>query len=180
MGPTKEFTFPEYFDFPPFFTIQPVRATREKQLGLWKQLILDYHHAKEVSIFNPQTSPVFENSKISRKMKSEGRTTIIEFLIQCGNAMWEDISQTRCRVMWKKPTEWAVELYDFVKDRGMLGEIYTVYELYAGEETLGSQFHGMEPWILRDALKILEQHGKAMLIFGATCQEDGVKFIAVD
>ena len=91
-------------------------------------------------------------------MKSEGRTTIIEFLIQCGNAMWEDISQTRCRVMWKKPTEWAVELYDFVslcssyvsfrnpliqevkvKDRGMLGEIYTVYELYAGEETLGSR-----------------------------------------
>ncbi|KAL0583070.1 hypothetical protein ABG067_007037 [Albugo candida] len=113
-------------------------------------------------------------------MKAEGQTAIIEYLIQCGNAIWEDASETRCRLIWKKPAEWAAELYDFVKDRGMLGKIYTVYELYAGEETLGSQFHGMEPWSLRDALKILEEHGKVVLISGTTCEEDGVKFIAVD
>lgn len=86
MDPAKEFTFPEYYDFPPFFTLlisfaqwidgiltcsccrlQPVRATREKQLGLWKQLILDYHQARHLSIFSPQTSPLFANCKISRE-----------------------------------------------------------------------------------------------------------------
>lgn len=73
----------------------------------------------------------------------------------------------------------------------MLGNVFTVYELYAGEETLGSSahscgsfcglwlgvwvwvrlvvwltlwpasgLHGMEPWLLREALTVLEGEGK--------------------
>ena len=36
--------YPEFYNFPPFFTIQPVLATREKQLALWRELILNYHN----------------------------------------------------------------------------------------------------------------------------------------
>ncbi|KAF1313799.1 Vacuolar protein-sorting-associated protein 25, partial [Globisporangium splendens] len=182
MATVDKFAYPEYYDFPPFFTLQPVRATREKQLVLWKQLILEYHRTHGLPLFQPFSSVLFENVKISRKMAQEGRLAVVEYLIRCGNGSWEDETRTRCRIMWKKPTEWAAEIYDFVcaKQRAMIGNVFTVYELYAGEETLGSSLHGMEPWLLREALKVLESEGKAAIIAGETCEEDGVKFLGTD
>jgi len=40
------FTYPPFYSFPPHFTLQPVRETRDKQSALWGALILDYcrHH----------------------------------------------------------------------------------------------------------------------------------------
>ncbi|TDH73528.1 hypothetical protein CCR75_007656 [Bremia lactucae] len=175
-----KFSYPEYYDFPPFFTLQPVRDTREKQLVLWQQLILEYHRAHELPLFQPLASTLFENVKISRNMPQGGRMAVVENLISCGHGRWEDESKTRCRIMWKKPVEWAAEIYDFAKANGMLGNVFTIYELYAGEETLGSSIHGMEPWLLREALQALEREGKAALIAGETCEEDGVKFLAAE
>ncbi|TYZ63531.1 hypothetical protein PybrP1_010171 [[Pythium] brassicae (nom. inval.)] len=180
MATVDKFAYPEYYDFPPFFTLQPVRATREKQLVLWKQLILEYHRTHNLPLFQPLASALFENVKISRKMAQEGRLAVAEYLIRCGNGSWEDDTRTRCRIMWKKPAEWAAEIYDFARERGMLGNVFTVYELYAGEETLGSSLHGMEPWLLREALAVLEAEGKAAIIAGETCEEDGVKFLSTD
>ncbi|KAE9034856.1 hypothetical protein PR002_g7897 [Phytophthora rubi] len=175
-----KFSYPEYYDFPPFFTLQPVRATREKQLVLWQQLVLEYHRAHDLPLFQPFASALFENVKISRNMAQDGRLAVVEHLIRCGHGRWEDDTRTRCRIMWKKPVEWAAEIYDFAKEHGMLGNVFTVYELYAGEETLGTNIHGMEPWLLREALKVLEGEGKAAVIAGETCEEDGVKFLATE
>jgi hypothetical protein len=47
-------------------SLQPVRATREKQLVLWKQLILEFHRTQGQPVLQPFTSPLFENTKISR------------------------------------------------------------------------------------------------------------------
>lgn len=37
---------PEYYSFPPFFTLQPVTQTRKYQLRLWKELILRWHQVR--------------------------------------------------------------------------------------------------------------------------------------
>ncbi|KUF94802.1 Vacuolar protein-sorting-associated protein 25 [Phytophthora nicotianae] len=166
-----KFSYPEYYDFPPFFTLQPVRATREKQLVLWQQLILEYHRAHDLPLFQPLASTLFENVKISRNMAQDGRMAVVEHLIRCGHGRWEDDTKTRCRIMWKKPAEWAAEIYDFVggmlaKEHGMLGNVFTVYELYAGEETLGTI--GCCTCC------------QAAVIAGETCEEDGVKFLATE
>ena len=50
------FALPDYYDWKPFFTIQPIEATRAKQLKLWCDLIIayfDYH--KDVHTFVPST-----------------------------------------------------------------------------------------------------------------------------
>lgn len=91
-----------------------MRATREKQLVLWKQLVLEYHRTHALPLFQPMSSTLFENVKISRNMAPEGRLAVVEYLIRCGNGAWEDDARTRCRIMWKKPAEWAAELYDLV------------------------------------------------------------------
>ncbi|KAG6943372.1 hypothetical protein JG688_00017636, partial [Phytophthora aleatoria] len=86
--------------------------------------------------FAPLGSTLFENVKISRNMAQDGRMAVVEHLIRCGHRRWEDDTKTRCRIMWKKPAEWATTLS--AKEHGMLGNVFTVYELYAGEETLGT------------------------------------------
>jgi ESCRT-II complex subunit VPS25 len=96
--------------------LQPVRATREKQLVLWKQLILEYHRTHALPLLQPLASTLFENVKISRNMAPEGRLAVVEYIIRSGNGAWEDDAHTRCRVMWKKPAEWATEIYDFVRE----------------------------------------------------------------
>jgi hypothetical protein len=40
--PIGYFQLPDLYNFPPFFTIQPVLITREKQLEQWRDLILKY------------------------------------------------------------------------------------------------------------------------------------------
>jgi hypothetical protein len=37
---------PEYYSFPPFFTLQPVTQTRKYQLRLWRELILRWHQVR--------------------------------------------------------------------------------------------------------------------------------------
>ena len=41
-------------------------------------------------------------------------------------------------------------------------------------------FHGIEEWVIRRALKILEGTGRAVVYPGATNDEDGVKFLATE
>jgi ESCRT-II complex subunit VPS25 len=40
------FEFPAFFEYPPYFTVQPTAATARKQAELWKSLIHRYcqHH----------------------------------------------------------------------------------------------------------------------------------------
>jgi len=36
------FAYPEFWNYPPYFTLQPVAETQEKQKALWRGLILNY------------------------------------------------------------------------------------------------------------------------------------------
>ncbi|EQC29519.1 hypothetical protein SDRG_12768 [Saprolegnia diclina VS20] len=172
------FEFPEHYHFPPFFTLQPIRSTREKQLILWKTLVVEYHRALQQPIFTPNTTPIFENTTINRKLSMEARHAVVSYIVRCGNGEWEDDTHTRCRIFWKSPAEWAAEIYAFAQDNGMLNNVYTLYELHAGDETEGASFYGIEMWLLRKALEVLEHEAKAAIIHGDTPENDGVKFLA--
>ncbi len=44
------FKYPDVYHLPPFFTIQPVAATREKQLGMWCDLLARFvRHSRRQS-----------------------------------------------------------------------------------------------------------------------------------
>ena len=38
---------PEFWHFPPFFTLQPVLETRKLQLKLWREFILKWHQVRD-------------------------------------------------------------------------------------------------------------------------------------
>lgn len=147
-------------------------------MKLWQTLILNWHKQHQVSILNVAESLIFENTDIQRSLSMAGREAVMLHLIRTGHAEWEDDTQQRCRVFWKHPSAWAAELYDLAQARGMLNNVYTVYELHSGEDMVGTAFEGMEEWIIRRALRILEDNGKVVVYEGSTPDEDGVKFLS--
>ena len=89
-----DFKLPQFFNYPPYFTyislssvqvsffspsednlksvsfvysLQPVRDTREKQIQLWKELILDFCKSQKVFLIGVEEDfPLFSNSAIDR------------------------------------------------------------------------------------------------------------------
>jgi ESCRT-II complex subunit VPS25 len=51
-----------------FFSLQPVRDTREKQIQLWKELILDYCRTHKIFVIGLEEDfPLFSNPVIESK-----------------------------------------------------------------------------------------------------------------
>ena len=79
-------------------------------------------------------------------------------------------------IIWKSPQQLAGEIYSWACSADVMGTVYTIYELYAGDENQDSGklaiallslssihvagFHGVDPVILRRALEILESNRK--------------------
>lgn len=59
-------------------------TTREKQLQLWRELIIDYHLSKNEYFMVPSLFPLFENKTIERKLPDEAISKVISYLIDTG------------------------------------------------------------------------------------------------
>mmetsp|Transcript_24573 Transcript_24573/g.30214 ORF Transcript_24573/g.30214 Transcript_24573/m.30214 type:complete len:176 (-) Transcript_24573:812-1339(-) len=172
----KQFEHPEIFSFAPFFTIQPVLATREKQMGLWRELILSYHTSLKIKTLRVHDCPLWKNKEIGRELNSEAINTIMEDFVESGHGEWEDQTKTRCRILWRKPEQLASDIYDWADTNGFINSVCTVYELHSGEDINGMSFEGADEELLRRALLILEKQGKCTMFKGETSEEDGIKF----
>ncbi|KAH9245965.1 hypothetical protein BASA81_016506 [Batrachochytrium salamandrivorans] len=166
-------------DFPPFYTLQPVLATREKQLALWRQVILaSVPPSAATAVIDISLFAKFENAQISRKLDLESRRVVCESVISTGFGEWEDpTTRTLLRVYSKTPEAIAAAVYEFANQAGLVGqEISTFYELHSGESVEGTELFGINPDLLLKALKTLESKGKLFLYPGTTLDEMGVKF----
>eukprot|EP00953_Heterococcus_sp_UTEX-ZZ885_P016047 9047-Heterococcus_DN1.PRE.4 len=85
MGPqaaaasNSQFQVPEFYNFPPFFTLQPVLETREKQLKLWSDVVLGYHKARQEYSFAWRDWPLWENNSVLSKVSFKQRVTAIPY-----------------------------------------------------------------------------------------------------
>ena len=135
------FTPPEFWSFPPFFTLQPVAETREKQLTLWADLVLDWAKATNTWSMALHKCPLWENPAISRRLSNDGLSAVVAHLIAKGNAEWETSEDgsnggakggggssggevgagRRLRIMWKTVANVANELIAHAREHGMIG-----------------------------------------------------------
>jgi len=136
--------YPEFYSFKPFFTIQPVLATREKQMGLWRDLILKYHTELRIKTLVVHDCPLWKNPGIGRELDNESIMAVMEDFIKGGHGEWEDPDvRTRCRILWRKPEQLASDIYDWAEANGYINSVCTVYELHSGK------FHFHPKTILR-------------------------------
>ncbi|KAL7435166.1 hypothetical protein ACHAXH_002542 [Discostella pseudostelligera] len=174
---TANFELPDFYFFPPFFTIQPVLSTREKQLEQWRELILKYHTHHKIKTLVLHDCPLWKNTTIKRELDPEGIRVIMNDFVKSGNGEWEDSeSRTRCRILWRRPEQLAEDIYDWASANGYKNSVCTVYELHSGEDVNGTSFQGADEQLLRRALEILEGQGKCTMFRGQVSSEDGIKF----
>ncbi|XP_051129676.1 vacuolar protein sorting-associated protein 25 [Andrographis paniculata] len=172
-----EFRLPHFFNYPPYFTLQPVRDTREKQVQLWKELILDYCRTQKVfTIGLDEDFPLFSNPVIERSLSHEAREAFLSALVSEGRAEWLDKSHRKCLIHWHRIQEWAELIIKFVKDYGLEDSIMTVEEIRSGVESQGTELHGMDRTVLMRALKQLEHKGKLAIFKGTSADDEGIKF----
>ena len=186
----KQYTPHSLAAFPPLYTLQPVAETREKQLDIWRKMIVEWAESTNTWSIDAGQIPLWENASISRRLSDAGIRAVILRLISTQNAAWEDeeeeepgvggadtadtvVSGRRLRIMWRTPAEVGSELIEFLRKNGMSGGIYTLFEL---QET----FRPVDPWLLREAVKCLEEKGLAALMGGSSVpDQEGVKFASV-
>ncbi|XP_039272219.1 vacuolar protein-sorting-associated protein 25-like [Styela clava] len=173
MSPAS-FEWPWQYNFPPFFTIQPNSDTKAKQIDAWCQLVINYHkhHSKStLRVADVQSSPLFYNKTIDRKLSHEAVIEILNTLHKKGNLEWTDKAKTTCTIIWKTVDQWADLIYAWIFQNGMVNTVFTIFELCHGEESANQEFHGIEDEIFLKALRVLENRRKAELI-----GNDGIKF----
>ncbi|PKI56928.1 hypothetical protein CRG98_022663 [Punica granatum] len=154
-----DFKLPPFFNYPPYFTLQPVRETREKQIQLWKELILDYCRTQKIFVIGLEEEfPLFSNTVIERR------------------AEWLDKVRRKCLILWHRIQDWADIIVNFVKDNGLEDSVMTVEELRSGTESRGTELQGLDRTILLRALKLLEHKGKLAIFKGTSADDEGVKF----
>ena len=182
----QEWKAPPFYGFKPFFTLQPVAATREKQLKLWRDLIVDYHRSmRRYRMADPTKFELFRNQDIDRQLNLEGIKSVIASLIESGLAEWEDQSANEednsgaLLIMFKRSETLASEIYEWATNENLIGNVATIYEMTADEDEHGSEspFKGTELPVLKKALAVLQAGGKCVVIEGASPEEDGVKFL---
>ncbi|RKF55652.1 Vacuolar protein-sorting-associated protein 25 [Erysiphe neolycopersici] len=92
MSSTKEnYGFPSYYDFPPFFTLQPNSTTKHAQLQKWSTFILSYarhHRLFKLSLSDSLDSELFYHKRLGKRLSREDATEVVEFMRKQGRAEW--------------------------------------------------------------------------------------------
>ncbi|KAF3449617.1 hypothetical protein FNV43_RR10348 [Rhamnella rubrinervis] len=158
-------------------TMPPVRDTREKQVQLWKELILDYCRTQKIFIVGLEEEfPLFSNPVIERSLSHEAREAFISALVSEGRAEWLDKGHRKCLILWHRIQEWADVILNFVKENGLEDSVMTVEEIRSGIESRGTELNGIDRTVLMRALKHLEHKGKLAIFKGTSTDDEGIKF----
>ncbi|KAF7829177.1 vacuolar protein sorting-associated protein 25 [Senna tora] len=153
---------------------KPVRDTREKQIQLWKDLIIDYCKTQKIFVIGLEEEfPLFSNPVIERSLSHEAREAFLSALVSEGRAEWMDKGHKKCLILWHRIQDWADIIVQFAKDNGLEDGVVTLEEIRSGTESQGTELQGIDRIILNRALKLLEQKGK-LAIFKGTSTDDEV------
>ena len=193
-------TLPELYDFPPFFTLQPVDATRARQLEAWVSLLVRWAAATRTPRLAPVRAwPLWEHAGLGRRLPEDGQRAVLEAAVAAGAASWEAPDRSEAALWWRSPAEWGRALHAAAAARGAAaaGQIFTVYELRTAPEWVGGGGGGVATadWTVLDAplllraLEAAEREGLVALVreasppaaaaagSAAAADEVGVKFI---
>lgn len=132
------FRFPEVYDWPAFFTLQPNAQTRQAQMRRWANLISDWcrlHRTFRLSLNDAVESPLFYNARMRKRIGVQEARSIIDWMatsqedggggkraewVPAGSALGGGTSKsgvnekTIAWIWWRRPEEWAKLIADWV------------------------------------------------------------------
>ncbi|KAI9283934.1 ESCRT-II complex subunit-domain-containing protein [Umbelopsis sp. AD052] len=188
------YKFPAIHDFPPLYTRQPTESTWQNQVKEWERIILAYYRSQRLYRLNlveatvPGASPLFDNTKIKRRLSLETLEEIVNEMVRKGLAEWvtdsnsssKSAARTQALIYWRKPEEWSSLLWTWINEQGFNNSIMTVYEIANGEAAEGTDFYEMDTTVLIKALEVLSASGNAQIFTGTGDVDSiGVKFFGI-
>jgi ESCRT-II complex subunit VPS25 len=166
----------DFYDFPPFFTLQLNPSTRNRQLETWAGIIRDKYSGFYITKGN--TDELFDNERIKRRLDPNFISTLCDHLRVKGLGEW--VSDERFLVYKYSMSEWSDMIHNWAKKSGKINSIESVFGIVHGDDSRGELFHAVPDGIVMKALSSLEQRSKCELIFRTNTPEDmmncGVKF----
>lgn len=178
--PPRPFKFPDFYHFPPFFTLQSSPETRNKQLQLWSQYVVDYcrsHKISELQLATAAASPLFSNSTINRKLSSTDIIVVLDTVASNGYGKWLVSDKSSFAITEHTITELSSYIYKWADQYGAINTISTLEEIVSGVDSQGTQFHGLPYAVVYTALQHLEETGRCALFEGDDLPSLGVKFL---
>eukprot|EP00963_Diacronema_lutheri_P001251 scaffold80_cov325-Pavlova_lutheri.AAC.41 len=121
LGKMGDYTFPDFHRYPPYFTLQPVESTRDKQAQLWRELIRKYcewNRKYVISVDADAEDPLFANAEIDRKLDRNARVYFLNEMVKHGEAEVIDKKKTKFLIFWKRTQEWADLVLQWVRGIG--------------------------------------------------------------
>jgi ESCRT-II complex subunit VPS25 len=142
MAGKEAFVWPKHYSFPPFFARQPNAETNAMRVQMWKDLILNYCRHHRIFVLNVReavaSSPLFGNDAIARRLQPADANEILHLMASSGLAEWFHADGNRLMIFWRKPSEWASTLYEWVEGMGQVDSVLTLYEIREGDMTIGT------------------------------------------
>ena len=71
-------------NFRPFYTLQPVLSTRQRQLAAWMEHIIDWSRASRVSAITVGECELFVNAEIDRRLDDKAARAVLDHLVASG------------------------------------------------------------------------------------------------
>lgn len=78
-------------------------------------------------------------------------------------------------VYWRRPSEWATLVSDWVDATGQGGSVLTLYELVESDAVNSQEFRGLHPAILKEVVDVLVSRQKAAVMRDSTGLVAGIK-----
>lgn len=173
-----DYDFPWEYNFPPFFTIQPNADTRNAQMQAWRSLVVGYCTSKKIysmEVTDALNHPLFQNKQLGRGLSQEGLHEVLTDLQKHGHLEWADKRKTKFLIHWKTVKQWSKILYEHATSCGLTNSVCTFFELTMSDDVQDKEFYGLDETVLKKALQMLQEEGKAVLInFEGS---EGVKFL---
>lgn len=200
------FSLPDYYHFPPLFTLQRNADTRVKQLQLWCDLLISLAQTISTDQSINQSSPFIAPSPAGIQQSLSARSLLIQNSSQTtigANMLFEnkqinrslnnqsinEVCQSLIRsghAVWLSGSQTSLLVTHQSIDQwatllsswaSEFGlQIVTLYEIQSSSSSRGTSHFGLHAEILHAALETLQSRGKCQLIPGDTMSEMGVKF----
>ena len=90
---------------------------------------------------------------------------------------WVDETKSRCLVFWYLWTSGPSWCTTGPLHTGKIGNVFTLYDLVEGEETVGSEFHGLDKHVFYRVIAALQKRGMCQVFASSNLEETGVKFL---
>lgn len=176
----KKFSFPDFYDYPPFWTKQPNEEMFSKQVELWSSLICSFCKAinkTQIQIDTALDTILFRNDKIKRHLSRETLISILDKMEETGRARYTSPEKSSVKIYWITIEEWAKKLCEYGNKYG--NGPYTFRELVEGEDISDRPFQGMDYNTLQEVVQYLVKNEKATYMNSnrPSLPEHGVKLL---